>query len=197
MGERRAYKAALARSVPTLFSTPERVKFSEDEARDDHGRWTTSGESPSGANPDDQKAWPKVGGEPVKMSVTENMSRPSWGKDQQTHWGKPGTRGYYPVYGGPRPMKYTSVVVAPLTKDYAGRMSYEVRSPAGRVLGTINPEWRSTASYNRAGTVRTSVGRGANDWQAVSATGRTGSTMPSKAEALGEMVNWGWGTEAG
>lgn len=43
--ERREFKQALARANSTLLSTPERVKYSDDQPRDERGKWTSGGGS--------------------------------------------------------------------------------------------------------------------------------------------------------
>lgn len=43
--EKRDYKAALARSGSTYLSTPERLKYSPDQPRDEKGQWTAGDES--------------------------------------------------------------------------------------------------------------------------------------------------------
>lgn len=49
--KKREFKAAVARTNPTVFSAPERVrlsKYSDSEDRDEHGRWTSgAGSEPS------------------------------------------------------------------------------------------------------------------------------------------------------
>ena len=45
--KKREYKSALARSGTTLMSTPERMKYADDQPRDDAGRWSASGASSS------------------------------------------------------------------------------------------------------------------------------------------------------
>jgi len=49
----KAFRAAIARTNPTMFSAPERLrllKYSEDEARDSGGRWTSGSSAESDLN---------------------------------------------------------------------------------------------------------------------------------------------------
>lgn len=78
--ERRAYKASLARAHSALLSVPERVKYSEDEARDPEGRWSADGGDGASAGPKlDHLTSEQVDRAVARISAAANVFRASGG----------------------------------------------------------------------------------------------------------------------